>query len=312
MALDEGRQHREVVMKRTLLATVCTALLGIASLEVQAQDVFTVYFGFDRSDLDAAAMQVVDDAAARYTQAGTADIVVAGYTDRSGSPSYNLALSERRAEAVRAALEAKGVPASSIAVDAEGENNPAVMTADGQREARNRRVVITMQGGAPAMAEAAPAPAPAPEPAPEPMKRGMFNLGLLYGFNLEDQGGTGSDDKTSHLVGVNVGFDYALTSFMAVSLEQAGFYNFFTEKDGLGGRSAAGLDFGVLKGGVIPHIGGNIGYLYGSGIEDSAFAGPEIGLNLFGFDAKVAYDMPFNRSADKGIVTATVGTGIRF
>lgn len=303
-------------MKRVLLATVCSAFLAVASAKAQSPDVFTVYFGFDQSSLDAAAMQVIDQAATRYTQTGSANVVVAGYTDRSGSAEYNQALSARRADAVRSALESQGVPASSITVDAEGENNPAVATADGQREARNRRVVISMEAPPPApapMAEPAPTmAAPAPEPVAEETERGIFSLGLLYGFNLEDQGGTGSDDKTSHLAGVNVGLDYALTSFMAVSLEQAGFYNFLTEKDGLGGRSAAGLDFGVGLGNVIPHVGGNIGYLYGSGIEDSAFAGPEIGLNLFGFDAKVAYDMPFNRGADDGIVTATVGTGIRF
>lgn len=299
-------------MKRALLATVCTAFLAIASANAQTADVFTVYFGFDRSDLDAAATQVIDEAAARYAATGSANVMVAGHTDLSGSPAYNQGLSERRAEAVRAALERKGVPVSAISIEAEGEGNPAVATPDGQREARNRRVVITMEAPAAAPAPAPEAVAAASEPAGEPMKRGKFNVGLLYGFNLEDQGGTGSDDKTSQLGGVNIGLDYALTSFMAVSLEQAGFYNFLTEKDGLGGRSAAGLDFGVMKGGVIPHVGGNIGYIYGSGIEDSAFAGPEIGLHLFGFDAKVAYDMPFNRSADSGIIMATVGTGIRF
>lgn len=303
-------------MKGILLATACTTFLAVASASAQSPDVFTVYFGLNRSTLDTAAMRVIDDAAARYAATGTADVVVAGHADRSGSAALNQALSERRAQVVKAALERKGVPVSSMTIEADGETNLAVATADGVQEARNRRVVITLETPAPAPVAAAPSPEPTPmaaaEPAPEPMKRGMFNLGLLYGFNMEDQGGTGSDDKSSHLAGVNIGFDYAVTSFMALSLEQAGFYNFLTEKDGFGGRSAAGLDFGVLKGGVIPHIGGNIGYLYGSGIEDSAFAGPEIGINLFGFDAKVAYDMPFNRSADSGIVTATVGTGIRF
>lgn len=300
-------------MKGTLLATVCTAFFAVASAHAQAPDVFTVYFGLNRANLDAAAMKVIDDAAARYTATGTANVAVAGHADRSGSAEHNQALSQRRAEAVKAALEKRGVPVSSMTIEAEGENNPAVATADGVREARNRRVVISMEVPAPApMAEAAPAPAAEPAPVVEERQRAKFNLGLLYGFNMQDQGGTGSDDKSSHLAGVNLGFDYALTSFMALSLEQAGFYNFLTEKDGLGGRSAAGLNFGFLKDGVIPHIGGNIGYLYGSGIEDSAFAGPEIGVNLFGFDAKVAYDMPFNRSADSGVVVATVGTGIRF
>ena len=95
-------------------------------------------------------------------------------------------------------------------------------------------------------------------------------------------------------------------------LEQAGFYHFGTEDEGFGGRSAAGIDFtfGTLS--FVPSIGGNFGYLYGSGIDDDFFAGPEIGLAFGPLTAKVAYDMPFNQSLDDGVISATLGPGIRF
>jgi hypothetical protein len=63
---------------------------------------------------------------------------------------------------------------------------------------------------------------------------------------------------------------------------------------------------------VVPYIGGNIGYLYGSGIDDDFFAGPEIGINAGKFHAKIAYDIPFNRSLDEGIIATTIGVGFRF
>jgi hypothetical protein len=286
-----------------------------ASANAQAPGVFTVYFGLGEAALDTAGHQTVADAAASYMQTGAARVEVTGYADRSGSADFNQALSARRAEAVRVALVQRGVPDSSVSVDAEGEGNPAVMTADGQREARNRRVEIAVSPPPPPapVAEAMPPPpAATTEPMAEGMLLGRFSLGGLYGFNLKDEGGTGSDDKTSHLAGVNLGFDYGLNEFVALSLEQALFYNFFSGDSGLGGRSAGGLDFTIGRGNVIPHVGGNIGYIYGSGIEDDFFAGPEIGINLFGFDAKVAYDMPFGRSLDEGIVMATIGLGIRF
>jgi outer membrane protein OmpA-like peptidoglycan-associated protein len=82
---------------------------------------------------------VVGEAAEEYKRTDAARIAVTGHTDLSGSPAYNQALSERRAEAVLGELVWLGVPASVIG---EGENDPLVPTAEGVREARNRRVEI--------------------------------------------------------------------------------------------------------------------------------------------------------------------------
>ena len=70
---------------------------------------------------------------------GVTRVSIAGYTDRSGSASYNVGLSERRARAVSAELVRLGVPASLIAMEAFGESNTAVDTPDGVREPLNRR-----------------------------------------------------------------------------------------------------------------------------------------------------------------------------
>jgi len=91
--------------------------------------------------------------------------------------------------------------------------------------------------------------------------------------------------------------------WLGVGLEQAGFYHFSSPDDGLGGRSAASLNFGAGDENFAGWLGGNIGYLYGDDLDDDAFAGPELG-----FSAKVAYDIPFNRDLDEGII-ATSGSG---
>ena len=155
--------------------------------------------------------------------------------------------------------------------------------------------------------------AAAPEPEEREVDRAVFSLGAYYGFNLQDEGGDdGGDDNTSHLAGLNLSFDYLLTEWVSFGAEQAVFYNFGTDDDGVGGRTAGGFDF-ILRGlGVVPYVGANIGYIYGSGIEDDYFAGPEIGLVLGPVNAKIAYDMPFDRGWDDGIVSATVGLGVRF
>jgi outer membrane protein OmpA-like peptidoglycan-associated protein len=56
-----------------------------------------------------------------------------------------MALSLRRANAVKGALVQNGVPATAISVVGKGESQPLVQTADGVREPQNRRVEIVIQ-----------------------------------------------------------------------------------------------------------------------------------------------------------------------
>ena len=105
---------------------------------------FVVYFNFDKSDLTPEGSKVVSDAAAAYKQTGSARIAVTGYTDLAGTQKYNLGLSKRRADTVRAALVRQGVPDGAIAEAWRGKQNPAVPTPDGVREPRNRRVEIML------------------------------------------------------------------------------------------------------------------------------------------------------------------------
>ncbi len=73
------------------------------------------------------------------------EISVPGHTDRAGTNAYNSKLSERRAEAVAKALIDGGLELGFLfKTGASGEEAPAVATADGKREARNRRVEINL------------------------------------------------------------------------------------------------------------------------------------------------------------------------
>ena len=103
---------------------------------------FIVYFDFDKSVLTAAGAQVVQQAADYFKAHGSVRVQVDGYTDLAGTQSYNLGLSQRRAETVRGALVRDGVPANAITAAWHGEENPAVPTPNGVREARNRRAEI--------------------------------------------------------------------------------------------------------------------------------------------------------------------------
>ena len=104
---------------------------------------FVVYFEFDKSNLTPEGAKVVQDAAAAYKATGSARVAITGFTDAAGTQQYNLGLSKRRADTVRAALVRSGVPDGVIAEAWRGKENPAVPTPDGVREPRNRRVEIS-------------------------------------------------------------------------------------------------------------------------------------------------------------------------
>ncbi len=114
------------------------------SLTREASGAHLVFFPFDQSNLTPVAETVVDQVV-KDLQAGKAgSLVVAGHTDSSGSDSYNDALSQARAEAVAAALEARGLD-QRITVRWYGERQPRISTPDGTREQENRRVEVIAQ-----------------------------------------------------------------------------------------------------------------------------------------------------------------------
>lgn len=119
---------------------------GTGYVAMAAASNYTVYFEFNKSNLTGDAQHIVNEAAAAAKH-GTARIVVDGYTDLAGTAQYNQGLSVRRANAVKAALIADGIPASRISVHGFGKTNPAVPTPDGVREPRNRRAVVVIGPG---------------------------------------------------------------------------------------------------------------------------------------------------------------------
>jgi outer membrane protein OmpA-like peptidoglycan-associated protein len=106
---------------------------------------FMVFFDWDRSNLSQQALATIGQAASAFKTKGNARITATGHTDTSGPEAYNMALSLRRANAVKDALVRNGVPAQAITVIGMGEKGLLVPTGDGVREPQNRRVEIVIQ-----------------------------------------------------------------------------------------------------------------------------------------------------------------------
>ncbi|PMS16540.1 peptidoglycan-associated lipoprotein [Trinickia dabaoshanensis] len=105
----------------------------------------SVYFDFDqysvKSDYDS-----LLKAHAQYLQSHPQrHILIQGNTDERGTAEYNLALGQKRAQAVMQALEADGVPASQMEAVSLGKEKPMAQGHDEASWAQNRRADIIYQ-----------------------------------------------------------------------------------------------------------------------------------------------------------------------
>ena len=132
-------------------AAAAAALGGVAPVQIDATEgalagpantVKTIYFDFDCYVLKPGFQSVVE-AHARYLTVDTSrKIAIEGHTDERGGREYNLALGQKRAEAVRRALGLSGVTDSQVEAVSFGKEKPAASGFDESSMAKNRRAEI--------------------------------------------------------------------------------------------------------------------------------------------------------------------------
>ena len=103
-----------------------------------------VFFALDRYDLSAEAQSQLQKQAAWLAQYPAVTVTIEGHCDERGTREYNLALGERRANAVANYLTALGVDAGRISVISYGKERPECTASDESCWAQNRRGVTTV------------------------------------------------------------------------------------------------------------------------------------------------------------------------
>lgn len=98
-----------------------------------------VYFEYDSPRLNPAEQAKIDAVVACLQQNPSYAVIVEGHCDERGSNEYNLALGERRALAVRAAIVSGGIDGSRVQTSSRGEESPSAVGHDESSWSLNRR-----------------------------------------------------------------------------------------------------------------------------------------------------------------------------
>lgn len=105
----------------------------------------TYYFGYDRFEVSEDDTLSIYAHAKRLITSPRAKMRVEGHTDNRGSREYNIALGERRANAVANILLLKGAAQDQISVVSYGKEKPAVSGDNESAWSQNRRAVIVYE-----------------------------------------------------------------------------------------------------------------------------------------------------------------------
>ena len=118
--------RKDMVPVREEKAKVTSVSANVDLLVLQAGEAFA----FNSAELSAGGKEFLATAMAMHTDDYIHRVAIAGYTDQIGDDAYNMKLSQRRADAVKAELVALGLPKERIKVSAHGSEDPLVTCPD--------------------------------------------------------------------------------------------------------------------------------------------------------------------------------------
>jgi len=137
---ERDRLERERVERERRAREASTAAAREALTEI-------VFFEYDSDEITGEARERLEMKAAVLRDNPSVRLRIEGHADQRGSTEYNLALAQRRAEAVRAFLENYGIATSRFATISYGKERPLVEGEGEETWARNRRAEFAVAGG---------------------------------------------------------------------------------------------------------------------------------------------------------------------
>lgn len=143
--MEAGQQQAAAETARARAAKLQQELAALQAQQTERGMVLTlgdVLFDTGRAELKSGAFSTVDRLATFLRENPERRVAIEGHTDSVGSDSFNLSLSQRRADAVRAALVSRGIDGTRITAKGMGEAAPVANNATAEGRQRNRRVEV--------------------------------------------------------------------------------------------------------------------------------------------------------------------------
>lgn len=125
-------------------ATAESSIRAGSQQDLNAQAGDRVFFAYDRSEIAPEGRATLEKQAAWLKTNASVTVTVEGHCDERGTREYNLALGERRANAVKNVLVALGIPAQRVSTISYGKERPAVVGSTEAAWAQNRRGVTVV------------------------------------------------------------------------------------------------------------------------------------------------------------------------
>lgn len=138
------QQNAALAQRAAVLEALLVELQAVKTERGYVVTIGDVLFAHDKADLTPNGMSTLRKLADVMAQNPNRSVLVEGFTDSTGSSSYNQELSQRRAEAVASALSGMGVPRERIAMKAFGEAFPVAPNDSASNRRLNRRVEIVL------------------------------------------------------------------------------------------------------------------------------------------------------------------------
>lgn len=143
--MEAGQQQAAAEIARARAAKLQQELAALQAEQTERGMVLTlgdVLFDTGRAELKSGAFSTVDRLATFLRENPERRVAIEGHTDSVGSDSFNMSLSQRRADAVRAALVSRGIDGTRITAKGMGEAAPVANNATAEGRQRNRRVEV--------------------------------------------------------------------------------------------------------------------------------------------------------------------------
>ncbi|HBN88680.1 peptidoglycan-associated lipoprotein Pal [Rheinheimera aquimaris] len=138
---DTSNMPQETVQVETVEQAMSPAEQMRQKLEALRQE-NTIYFDFDKATVRPEFIETLQAHGAFLTANPSVRVTIEGHSDERGTPEYNIALGERRAQAVVQYLQNLGVSAGQISTVSYGEEKPVDMSRTEAGFAKNRRAVL--------------------------------------------------------------------------------------------------------------------------------------------------------------------------